>query len=65
MVYFEASDLEYGPNVKNWMNSFPKEFPTFGIELIGELIEFSLKKGYFHGFICCYLVVLECVFFKN
>ena len=45
MVYFEASDLEYGPNVKNWLNSVPKEFPASGLELISELVEFSFKKG--------------------
>jgi dynein heavy chain len=46
MVYFEASDLEYGPNVKNWLNTLPKELPTTAFELINELFEFSLKRGF-------------------
>jgi hypothetical protein len=46
MVYFEASDLDYGPNLKNWLNTLPKEFPAIAFELINELVEFSLKRGF-------------------
>ena len=46
MVYFEASDLEYAPCVKNWLNTLPKDFPASGVELINELFEFTLKRGF-------------------
>jgi hypothetical protein len=45
MVYFEPSDLGIQPYLKNWFNTLPKDIPTFGIDLINELIEFSFTKG--------------------
>lgn len=49
MVYFDPVDLGLTPIIKNWFNSFPKTFPTQAIELINELLEYSLEKGF--GFI--------------
>lgn len=49
MVYFEPSDLGLTPILKNWYTMLPKGFPSSGVELIDELIEFSLKRGF--GFI--------------
>ena len=46
MVYFEPSDLGIQPYVKNWFNTLPKEIPSFGIELLNELMEFSFNKGF-------------------
>ena len=47
MVYFEPSDLGLTPLLKNWFNTLPKDFPAVGIELLNELFDFSLDKGYF------------------
>lgn len=46
MVYFDPSDLGLTPFIKNWCNSLPKTFPSFGVELINELLDFSLNKGF-------------------
>lgn len=45
MVYFEPSDLGLAPIIKNWMNTLPKDFPKSGIELLNQLLDFSLQKG--------------------
>lgn len=45
MVYFEPSDLGLTPTIKNWLYSLPKDFPNSGIDLIEELLDFSLEKG--------------------
>jgi hypothetical protein len=49
MVYFEPTDLGLTPLFKNWYNSMPKLLPASVVELIEELFEFSLQKGF--GFI--------------
>jgi hypothetical protein len=46
MVYFEPTDLGLTPLFKNWYNSLPKSLPATAIELIEELFEFSLQKGF-------------------
>lgn len=46
MVYFDPSDLGLTPCIKNWFNSLPKNFPQSGIELINELLDYSLPKGF-------------------
>lgn len=45
MVYFDPSDLGLTPSIKNWFNSLPKSFPQSGIDLINEILDFSLNKG--------------------
>jgi hypothetical protein len=45
MVYFEPSDLGLAPIIKNWMNTLPKDFPKSGIELLNQLLDFSLQNG--------------------
>jgi len=45
MVYFEPTDLGLSPIIKNWMNTLPKDFPKSGIELLNQLLDFSLQKG--------------------
>jgi hypothetical protein len=45
MVYFEPSDLGLSPIIKNWMNTLPKDFPKSAIELLNQLLDFSLPKG--------------------
>ncbi len=45
MVYFEPVDLGLTPLIRNWINSLPKDFPQIGIDLINELLDFSLEKG--------------------
>lgn len=47
MVYFDPSDLGLSPFIKNWCNSLPKSFPSSGVDLINELLQFSLNKGLF------------------
>jgi hypothetical protein len=47
MVYFDPSDLGLQPSIKNWFNSFPKNFPQSGVDLINELLDFSLTKGFY------------------
>ena len=46
MVYFESSDLGVTPYLKNWFNNLPKDLPDHGVELLEELFEFSLDKGF-------------------
>lgn len=46
MVYFDPTDLGLTPIIKNWFNSFPKSFPQPAIDLINELLDFSLGKGF-------------------
>jgi hypothetical protein len=47
MIYFEASDLGYAPLIKNWINTLPKDLPYTGVDLLNELLEFSLTRGKF------------------
>lgn len=46
MVYFDPSDLGLTPFIKNWCSSLPKAFPNYAVDLIYELLEFSLPKGF-------------------
>ncbi len=51
MVYFEPSDLGLTPLIKNWFNSLPKEFPQSAVELINDMLDFSLEKGKLYSFL--------------
>lgn len=45
MVYFESEDLGITPYIKNWFNTIPKDLPNHGVELLNELLDFSLDEG--------------------
>ena len=46
MVYFEPTDLGLTPLFKNWYSSLPKLLPASAIELIDEMFDYSLQKGF-------------------
>ncbi len=66
MVYFEPVDLGLTPLIKNWINSLPKDFPLNGIDLINELLDFSLEKGrlIFNYFVKKYFLMIKKKGFK-
>ena len=59
MVYFEPVDLGLTPLIRNWINSLPKDFPQIGIDLINELLDFSLEKGELDDFFSNKLILLK------
>ena len=46
MVYFEPSDLGLTPCIKNWLNSLPESLPNSGVEILSDLINMSIYKGF-------------------
>ena len=46
MIYFEPVDLGYVPLLKHWLAKLAKIVPASGIDLINELLEHSLERGF-------------------
>jgi hypothetical protein len=46
MVYFDPSDLGCTPYIRQWLTTLPKDFPLSCQQLLNELLDFSLEKGF-------------------